>query len=102
MVSKSYKSMVSNIVNEGIAHRDLKPDNILLKDGVPKIADFGFAKSLDQINKNAGKEFNVGTPLYMSPETLTRNIYSDKTDIWALGVMFYELIFGMFINMNLG
>ena len=47
MVSKSYKSMVLNIFIEGIAHRDLKPDNILLKDGIPKIADFGFAKSLD-------------------------------------------------------
>lgn len=44
---KNYKSMVFFNVIQGIAHRDLKPDNILLKDGVPKIADFGFAKSLE-------------------------------------------------------
>lgn len=72
----------------------MKPDNILLKDGIPKIADFGFAKSLELINRNAGREMSVGTPIYMSPETLSNNEYSDKTDIWALGVMYYELIFG--------
>ena len=69
-----------------------------MKAGVPKIADFGFAKSIEQIKRNAGHEFNVGTPLYMSPETLTRNEYSDKTDIWSLGVLFYELIFGRILN----
>ena len=37
---------------------------------------------------------SVGTPIYMSPETLKNNEYSDKTDIWALGIMYYELIFG--------
>ncbi len=48
-----------------IIHRDLKPANIFLKNGIPKIADYGFSKMMD-----APKEkvyYNVGTPLYMSP-----------------------------------
>ena len=46
---------------------------------------------------NAPKEtvyYNVGTALYMSPQTMIRNIYSEKTDIWSLGVIFYEMLFG--------
>lgn len=44
---------------------------------------------------NGLQEFNVGTPLYMSPETMTRNVYSPKTDIWSLGVLFFELLYGV-------
>lgn len=55
-----------------------------------KIADFGFAKPLNKL-KN---EMNVGTPIYMSPETLIKSQYNSKTDIWSLGVVFYELLYG--------
>ena len=39
--------------------------------------------------------YNVGTPLYMSPSSITQNHYSAKSDIWSIGVIFYELLFGM-------
>lgn len=66
-----------------------------MANGSPKIADFGFAisKHVNQAN-NQVYDFNVGTPLYMSPETLMKNHYSAKTDIWALGIVFYEMIYG--------
>ncbi|CAK94284.1 unnamed protein product (macronuclear) [Paramecium tetraurelia] len=78
--------------NKKIIHRDLKPANILIHENVYKLADFGFALIEDQI-ESIIKRFNVGTPLYMAPEILLNNQYSEKSDIWALGIMTYELIF---------
>ena len=73
-------------------HRDLKLANILVRDGIPKIADFGFSKDLN--SEPCKIYYNVGTPMYMSPQSLTKNEYSFKSDIWAVGVLFYEMIFG--------
>ncbi|CAD8070866.1 unnamed protein product [Paramecium sonneborni] len=75
----------------GIVHRDLKPANILLKGLVPKIADFGFATTPQTVATMPN--VNVGSPLYMSPQAF-KNRYSEKSDIWALGVSLYELLFG--------
>jgi serine/threonine protein kinase len=80
------------IVNEGIIHRDLKPANVLVHEGTFKICDFGFAKYFGEMNKMA--KTCVGTPIYMSPQVLKQKPYTSKTDIWSLGVMFYELVFG--------
>ncbi|CAK90075.1 unnamed protein product (macronuclear) [Paramecium tetraurelia] len=75
-----------------IIHRDIKPANILIKDGIYKLADFGFALIEDQI-ESVIKRFNVGTPMYMAPEISQTNQYSDSSDIWALGIMLYEMLF---------
>ncbi|CAD8090359.1 unnamed protein product [Paramecium primaurelia] len=75
-----------------IIHRDIKPANILIKDGIYKLADFGFALIEDQI-ESVIKRFNVGTPMYMAPEISQTNQYSDYSDIWALGIMLYEMLF---------
>lgn len=77
----------SYLCDKDIIHRDLKPANILLHNGTVKIGDFGFAR----LEKGEGRKekYNIGTPLYMSPEALNSNFYSRKTDIWSLGVMFY-------------
>lgn len=64
----------------------MKPANILIKDKVAKIADFGFAK---KVTNNPKDDVNVGSPLYMSPESLKFNIYTIKNDIWSLGIILY-------------
>lgn len=74
-----------------VIHRDLKPANILRSGGTWKIADFGFAiVSSQSIQSKA----NVGTPLYMPPESLIDNIYSTKSDIFSLGIILYEMLTG--------
>jgi len=95
---------VQHAHQKGIIHRDLKPSNILVtrNDGVPvpKVIDFGIAKALGQqlTDKTLYTGFAqlVGTPLYMSPEQadLTGVDIDTRTDIYALGVLLYELLTG--------
>lgn len=63
-----------------------------MHENTAKIADFGFAKK-NRFNTEKEK-YNVGSPLYMSPQALKKNIYSLKNDIWSIGVMAYELLHG--------
>ncbi|CAD8144929.1 unnamed protein product [Paramecium octaurelia] len=86
-----------NAINEinlkGFIHRDIKPANILLKGNDPKLADFGFAVPIWQA-KIQQKNINVGTPLYMSPQALKHQDYSEKGDVWAVGIVYFEMLFG--------
>ena len=83
-----------------IIHRDIKPSNILLDDNFNiKLADFGsssFIKNNDYIINDDKDEklarTYIGTPYYMSPEICLNSEYSNKTDIWSLGCMLYEMI----------
>ena len=77
------------IHNQKILHRDLKTLNIFLtKDFNVKIGDLGVAKILT--NQNFAKTF-IGTPYYLSPELCEDKPYNEKSDVWALGVILYEL-----------
>ena len=79
----------------GVVHRDLKPSNLMiLADGTLKLTDFGIAKDLD-VTALTSANCTVGTASYMSPEQCKgeRDI-TPKSDLYSLGVVFYELITG--------
>lgn len=77
-----------------IIHRDIKPANILLHEGIAKITDFGFARVVEGDMEKSGQFSKVGTPLYMSPQILNDQKFSAKTDVWSLGMMLYEMLYG--------
>ena len=74
-----------------IIHRDLKSGNVfLMKSGIVKLGDFGISKGLKSSRDKAVTM--VGTPYYLSPEIIMNKPYDAKSDIWALGVLLYELL----------
>ncbi|WP_306232749.1 Stk1 family PASTA domain-containing Ser/Thr kinase [Agrococcus beijingensis] len=77
----------------GIVHRDLKPENILLAhDGRIKIGDFGLARAATA-NTATGKAL-LGTIAYLSPELVTRGIADARSDIYAVGILLFEMLTG--------
>ena len=80
-----------------IVHRDVKPSNILLTDeGRPMLSDFGIAKMLEgeETADLTGTGMGVGTPEYMAPEQVTGKAVDQRADVYALGIVFYEMLTG--------
>ena len=78
--------------DRGIVHRDLKPGNIFFDDGYVKIGDYGLSKFI-AVSRHSAQTASVGTVHYMAPEIGSGN-YSRGVDIYALGVMLYEMLMG--------
>ncbi|EAS04850.2 kinase domain protein (macronuclear) [Tetrahymena thermophila SB210] len=88
------------LLKHGIIHRDLKPENILIQTKNPqtgerifKLADFGFSRTVDNFRRELLTSL-VGTPLYMSPQILMFKKYTSKSDIWSIGLIMYEMLYG--------
>ena len=72
-----------------IIHRDIKPENILLHENTAKICDFGWA-----VYSPLLRNTQCGTPIYTPPEMVKNEYYDSKIDIWCIGVLTYELLYG--------
>ena len=87
-IMNGFKELIKNKV----MHRDIKLANIFLNDDKVIIGDFGFAKSGCDMACT-----KLGSPITMAPELLNADdsaIYNNKADLWSIGVIFYEMIFG--------
>ncbi len=86
---------LAKIHSVGIMHRDLKPGNIMLRaDGSLALIDFGLAKRMRLLQEMTGSGEIFGTPYYMSPEQGRGNDVDARSDIYSLGVIFYEMLTG--------
>jgi serine/threonine protein kinase len=104
---KYYIKQILNALNyiqeKGYSHRDIKPSNILLHTEVDnpktyinltlKICDFGFVKKINELFNDT---IICGTPLYMAPEILLNRKYTDKSDLWSVGIIMFKMMFFIF------
>jgi serine/threonine protein kinase len=80
--------------SHGVIHRDIKPSNIMLtREGVAKLTDFGIARALGGA-KLTRTGTALGTPAYMSPEQIEGTKLDQRTDIYSMGIMLYEMLTG--------
>ena len=92
--------VLSEVHGVGLIHRDIKPQNVFLHRGrqgeVVKVLDFGIAKLIDGAAMQTRQTVNgiVGTPVYMAPERFSDEVSSQRSDIYSLGVMLYEMLAG--------
>jgi serine/threonine-protein kinase len=93
-ILRDIASAIAYVHEKGIVHRDIKPANIrLTPNGTVKVLDFGIAKdaSVPGLTQTG---LVVGTPQYLAPEQFTSGRASPQSDVWALGVLLYEMVTG--------
>ncbi|VDK31549.1 unnamed protein product [Gongylonema pulchrum] len=85
-------SAVSYLHDNSVLHRDLKTANVFLtKDNNVKVGDFGISRMMSTETQAQGAQTIVGTPYYISPEMCEGKPYNEKSDVWALGCILYEM-----------
>jgi len=88
---------LTSIHRRGVIHRDIKPQNIMIQpNGRIKVMDFGIAKSVD-MSTLTGAGFMVGTPHYISPEQAMGKRVDQRSDLYSLGVVLYEMLTGQLL-----
>ncbi len=86
---------LAHVHRQGIIHRDIKPANILFHlDGTPILTDFGVAKQIHVESGLTLDGLSLGTPYYLSPEQAQSSLLDGRTDIYGLGILFYEMLTG--------
>ncbi len=98
-VVRQIAQALSAIHSHGIIHRDVKPENVMLRlDGSVALADFGIAKSMQQSDNLDMTQTRhgdvVGTPYYLSPEQAGGRVVTASSDLYSLGVVFFEMLAG--------
>ncbi len=92
-ITKQILAALEHAHAEGVVHRDLKPENVIIaNDGTAKLTDFGLARSISSRLSSEG--MIVGTVFYLAPELARGQEYDGRADLYALGVMLYELTTG--------
>ena len=80
----------------GLVHRDVKPENVLLgDDGRVKVADFGLARAIESSNLTATTGLLIGTVAYLAPEQVEHGRSDTRTDVYAAGILLFELLTGV-------
>ena len=87
---------VAYLHSQGICHRDIKPENILFNPVTReiKLIDFEISKMIKYDHQKLEMLSNVGTLYYKAPEMFCSNYYHQQVDVWAIGVVCYEMIMG--------
>ena len=95
-IARGVASALEHAHAHGVIHRDIKPENILLSDGQPIVADFGIARALESgaAERLTATGMSLGTPAYMSPEQAVGEPSDERSDIYSLGCVLYEMLAG--------
>ena len=99
-IVKNVLNGLNHIHSKNLIHRDIKAENILLISDPNKKEPYGFVTKICDLGFCREDDDNVktfcGTTSYMAPEIFKKNIYCNKVDIWAVGVLMYKMLFGDF------
>ncbi|MBU1623487.1 MAG: protein kinase [Gammaproteobacteria bacterium] len=95
-VLREISHALAEVHARGIIHRDIKPENIMLReDGSAVLGDFGVARRMHEVRMDGHLDTVVATPYYMSPEQALGVAEDDRTDIYSMGAVFYNMLTGL-------